>query len=63
MGDWLTFGDHPSRLMLAGVLDADEAQTLHAIHTTYNTTASVAARYVFLSVMTETLPLFIAGKA
>lgn len=52
-GDWLMFGDKPSRAMLAGKVSADEAQTLHMIHTAYNRDASVAQKIVFLQVMSE----------
>lgn len=55
MGDWLMFGDKPSRAMLAGKVDAGEAQSLHMIHTAYNRDATTAEKVVFLQVMSEML--------
>lgn len=55
-GDWLTFGDKASRAMLAGLVSAEEAQTLHIIHSNYNRDASLAERITYLQVMGELLP-------
>lgn len=53
--EWVFFGDKPSLLLAEGKLPADEAQRLHAIHTTFNTTATLAERIVFLQAMRELL--------
>lgn len=54
--DWLTFGDKSSRALLAGLVTADEAQTLHVIHSRYNGTATLAEKITYLQVMGELLP-------
>lgn len=54
-GDWLAMGDKSTRAMLAGLVTADEAQTLHVIHTNYNGSATLAERLTFLQVMGEVL--------
>lgn len=53
--EWVFFGDKPSLLLAQGLLPADEAQRLHAIHTTFQTTATLAERIVFLQAMQELL--------
>ena len=53
-GDMFAFGELPSRALMAGVLTADEAQYLHAIHTTFES-ESPAKRAVFLLTMGELL--------
>lgn len=50
--DLLAFGDMPSRGLLAGRLTADEAQALHAIHASWET-STPAERAVFLTTMGE----------
>lgn len=50
--EWFACGPLPSRGLMAGVLTADEAQRLHAIHTDYEQ-ASIAERVVFLQTIGE----------
>lgn len=61
--DWFTFGDWPTRLHMAGIVNLEAANLLHAIHTAYSTSATLAERMVFLHVMGEAAPLFQAGRA
>lgn len=52
-GEWAALGEMPSRMMRDGVLPPDAAQTLHMIHTSYNSTATLAQRIIFLQVVRE----------
>jgi hypothetical protein len=54
-GDWLQLGDMASRAMVTGKIDAETAQTIHGIHTRFNSGASLAERMVFLQVSAELL--------
>jgi len=54
--EWFTFGDWPSRASMAGIVTLDEAMTLHAIHTDFQGTASLAERVVFMQIMGEIGP-------
>lgn len=55
--EWFACGEIPSRALMAGVLTADEAQKLHAIHTGHSVDAynaqPIAERVVFLQTIGE----------
>lgn len=48
---WLVFGNYPARMLAAGHIDASEALVLHAIHTDFRTTATLAQRMVFMEMV------------
>jgi hypothetical protein len=52
LGDWLALGEWPSRALASGRINADEANTLHDIHTRF-TKASIAERAVFMQTIAE----------
>lgn len=54
-GDWLQLGDMASQALVRGHIDAETAQTIHGIHTRFNSGASLAERMVFLQVSAEIL--------
>lgn len=60
--EWFATGDLASRAMLADIVTAGEAQTLHAIHTDFSTGATVAQRIVFLKFAAEALPQLMAAS-
>lgn len=63
MDEWLQVGDMASRLMLAGLLDQNAAQSLHAIHTDFRDGATLAQRVTFLQIMGEYLDMQVKGVA
>lgn len=50
---WFAFGEFPVRAHMAGLITLGESLTLHAIHTDFRTTATLAQRMVFMQMMTE----------
>ena len=62
MSEWLELGDMATRLMLAGMLDQDSAQTLHAIHSDFHHGATLAQRIAFLQIAGEYLTLRVKGR-
>lgn len=63
MGDWLELGDKASRALAHGLIDADSAQTLYRIHSSFHGGASLAERVVYLQAMGEICSALIAGRA
>ena len=60
--DWLRFGPMPTRAYAAGHINLDTANALHAIHTRFNSGASLAERVVFVQVMSEILDLMLRDR-
>lgn len=52
IGEWLALGDKPSLMLMDGVVSAEGASTLHAIHTRFER-SSIAERFVFLKAISE----------
>lgn len=62
MVDWLRLGPLASESYLAGLIDLDTANAIHAIHTRFHSGASLAERVVFVQVTGELLALRLRGR-
>lgn len=54
-GDWWRLGYTASRALACGTISTETAMSLHAIHSTFNTSATLAQRLVFITVAGELL--------